>query len=95
MLEDLRSAIENDKVVLLLTTDYSAAFPSIEQRQFCIFCREANFSDEAVLFIYDYLTRNYFFISANGRIYLISSGIKQGSEPSPVLFIDGTNSVDG
>lgn len=94
MLEDIRSAIEQNIIVLLITTDYAAASPNINQKEFYGFCRDANSDDESVMILFDYYTPN-FFISANRKIYLVTSGIKQGSGPGLFVFIGGANSVEG
>lgn len=93
-LDDIRSSIHNNKVVLVSMMDYSAAFPSIDQMENLKFCRICNFYDAVVLLLHDYHTPGFFFILSRSRLFLITSGIKQGSGLEPVLFVRGANSVD-
>lgn len=81
-------------VVVAVTMDYLAAIPSIDQTEIFKFCRLCNFDDNAVLFLHDNHTPSFFFIENRGNLYLITSGIKQGSGPGTVLYAGGSNSVD-
>lgn len=90
----MRLSLDENRVVVAVMIDYTAAFPSIHQIEIFRFCRLCNFNDDAVLFIHDCHTPVFFFISCRNRLFLITSGIKQSSVPGLVLFVGGSNSVD-
>lgn len=92
--DDIRFGIENKLVTILVMLDFSLAFNSLKLESIFVFCRTCGFSDEAMLFLYNYLSNRRFYIDNNTALYPLHSGIPQGTGPGPILYIGGTNSIE-
>ena len=52
MIDDIRFAIDQKKITILVMIDFSLAFNSIKWQPILELCSLANFSDDAILFLY-------------------------------------------
>lgn len=52
-----------------------------------------SFVDKAIILLFWYHNPHFFFISNTTFLHLLASGIRQGLDPGPILFIGGTNSI--
>lgn len=95
--DDIPRGIENGLVTILLLFDFRKAFDSISHYELLIILRSLNFSNEAIILIFNYLSgRSQGVVDLDNVIseFLpIFSGVPQGSTPGPIIFIIFINSL--
>ncbi|CAB0029724.1 unnamed protein product [Trichogramma brassicae] len=88
--EDMRRAIEDEKVTVLVLFDFKCAFDTINHATLLGRLRELNFTTGALRLLHSYLSgRSQAVIVGDGvatEFVECTSGVPQGSSPAPVLF---------
>ena len=88
--EDIRYAIEESKVTILILFNFSKAFDSIPDRRLLQKPRSSYLSNSTITWFYKYISDRYqAVINEDGTItswVKSSSGVPQGSILSPLLF---------
>ena len=86
LLNDVRKAIDENELTVLLLYDFSKAFNSVNHFQLFSILRHIGFSDEAIYFFFNYLTKRVIY-SPDSSEEECSCGVGQGSGPGGLLFI--------
>ncbi|CAB0032724.1 unnamed protein product [Trichogramma brassicae] len=88
--EDMRRAIEDEKVTVLVRLDFKCAFDTINHATLLGRLRELNFTTGALRLLHSYLSgRSQAVVDTDGvgtEFVECTSGMPQGSSPAPVLF---------
>ena len=86
----MRRAVDDRCVTILVLFDFSIAFDSVSHLKLLIKLRKLGFSDEALKWIFSYLTgRSQVVVNDNGGCFQwleTASGVRQGSILRPLLF---------
>lgn len=95
--EDFRKGIDNGLLTILVLFDFKKAFDSLKHSTLLQKMQELNFSDQSILWFRSYLTgRSQAIIDLKGtcsEFLGVTSGIPQGSNPGPVVFLILINSI--
>ena len=87
--EEWRKTLDNNFVVGAVLTDISKVFDCIPHDLIIAKVSAYNFSDEALSYIYSYLTNRRQYVRINNthsQLKTIISGVPQGSILGPILF---------
>ena len=87
--EEWRKTLDNNFVVGAVLTDICKAFDCIPHDLIIAKLSAYNFSDEALSYIYSYLTNRRQYVRINNthsQLKTIISGVPQGSILGPILF---------
>lgn len=95
--EDIRQAIDQGQVVVLVLFDFSKAFDSINHKLLLSAMHDLGFSDLALQWVHSYLTgRTQSVIDLDGNAtdsLPNNSGVPQGSNSGPIFFIIFINTI--
>lgn len=85
LLDDVRVAIEEGKVTILILFDFSLAFNSVDLNLLFTILRQLNFSDNALRLLHSYLTNRVFCLEG-ATPGTTTCGVGQGAGPGGNLF---------
>ncbi|XP_014235331.1 uncharacterized protein LOC106658042 [Trichogramma pretiosum] len=88
--EDMRKAIEEEKITVLVLFDFKCAFDTIDHATLLARLRDLSFGAGALRLLHSYLSgRSQAVVDTDGvaaEFVECTSGVPQGSSPAPVLF---------